>query len=67
MKIVNKIENAVESETKILSDLNREVDLIAELTENEEITILKQRKHQLSKLFNVTPEQVDDPDYWINL
>lgn len=66
MKIV-RIVNEIETETKILSDLDVEVNLIAELTEDEEFTILRQRKHQLSKLFDVTPEQVDDPHYWINL
>lgn len=66
MKTV-QIVNKMKTETKFLFDLNVEVDLIAELTENEEFTILRQSKHQLSKLFNVIPEQVDNPDYWINL
>lgn len=66
MEIV-QIVNEMETETKFLFDLDVEVNLIAELTENEEFTIFKQRKHQLSKLFDVTPEQVDNPDYWINL
>ncbi|MCL1474784.1 hypothetical protein [Argonema antarcticum] len=66
MKIV-QILNVMETETKFLFDLDVEVNLIAELTEDEEFTILRQRKHQLSKLFDVTPEQVDNPDYWINL
>lgn len=66
MKIVQSV-NEIKMETKFLFDLDVEVNLIAELTENEEFTILKQRKNQLSKLFDVTPEQVDNPDYWINL
>lgn len=66
MEIVQSV-NEIETEAKFMFDLDVEANLIAELTENEEITILKQRKHQLSKLFDVTPEQVDDPDYWINL
>ncbi|MBE9224182.1 hypothetical protein IQ264_01675 [Phormidium sp. LEGE 05292] len=66
MEIVQSV-NEIETEVKFLFDLDVEVNLIVELTENEEITILKQRKNQLSKLFDVTPEQVDNPDYWINL
>ena len=66
MKIV-ATENAVKRETTFLFDLDVEVNLIADLAEYEEDSILKQRKHLLSKLFDVTPEQVDDSHYWINL
>ncbi|MFB2839309.1 hypothetical protein [Floridanema evergladense] len=66
MKIVGT-ENAIKRETTFLFDLDVEVNLIADLTEYEEDSILKQRKHLLSKLFDITPEQVDDPHYWINL
>lgn len=66
MKIVDS-ENAIKRETTFQFDLDVEVNLIADLAEYEEDSILKQRKHQLSKLFDVTPEQVDDSHYWINL
>ncbi|OKH31970.1 hypothetical protein NIES2119_27485 [[Phormidium ambiguum] IAM M-71] len=66
MKIVDS-ENAIKRETTFLFDLDVEVNLIADLTEYEENSIIKQRKHLLSKLFDVTPEQVDNSHYWINL
>lgn len=66
MKIVDS-ENAIKKEATFLFDLDVEVNLIADLTEYEEDSILKQKKHLLSKLFDVTPEQVDDSHYWINL
>lgn len=59
--------NESEKRAKVLLNLDMKVDLIAELSKFKEVMNLKQRKQQEAKLFDVTPEQVDDPNYWINL
>ena len=61
----------MEKPKKSLSSSEEVLDLIdTELSESQptkSTKTKKSRKRRSSKLFNVTQEQVDDPQYWIDL